>query len=77
MAVADGSIEDWARETLPIATAIYQAMPDGTAISFNEVFEWTPVVEQQLLRGGLRLARVLNSVLDPAMGADAPYRAIR
>ncbi len=74
-AVADGSIDDWAREALPIAAAIYQSMPDGTSISYNEVAQWTPVVEQQLLRGGLRLARVLNATLDPAMNSDAPYKA--
>lgn len=72
-AVADGSVDDWARETLPIAETIYNAFPDGSKLSFNEVFEWTPVVEQQLLRGGLRLARTLNSIFDPASGNISPW----
>lgn len=71
--VAAGSVDDWARETLPIADAIYKAMPEGTNLSFNEVADWVPTVEQQLLRGGLRLARVLNSIYDPALSATAPY----
>ena len=48
-------------------------MPEGYSLSYNQVAEWTPVVEQQLLRGGLRLARVLNSIFDPQMAADSPY----
>ena len=40
---------------------------------YNEVADWTPTVEQQLLRGGLRLARILNSLFDPSMKQNAPY----
>ena len=72
-AVTAGSIDDWAREALPIAESIYKSMPEGYSLSYNQVAEWTPVVEQQLLRGGLRLARVLNSIFDPQMAADSPY----
>lgn len=72
-AIAAGTIDDWARETLPIAANIYDSMPDGFNLSYNEVADWTPVVEQQLLRGGLRLARVLNSIFDPAMAGTSPY----
>ena len=48
-------------------------MPAGSKISYNEVADWTPTVEQQLLRGGLRLARILNSLFDPSMKQNAPY----
>lgn len=72
-AIAAGSIDDWARETLPIAANIYQAFPAGTSVSYNEVFEWTPTIEQQLLRGGLRLARILNAIYDPASGNQSPW----
>ncbi|MDE6322880.1 MAG: S1/P1 nuclease [Paramuribaculum sp.] len=72
--IADGSVDDWARETLPIAAEIYRSFPQGTNISYNEVFEWTPVVEQQLLRGGLRLARILNALFDPSLAGTGPYR---
>ncbi|MCM1349326.1 MAG: S1/P1 nuclease [Firmicutes bacterium] len=72
-AVATGSVDDWARETLPLAASIYKAFPEGKTISYNEVFEWTPVIEQQLLKGGLRLARVLNAIYDPASGEVSPW----
>ena len=31
-------------------------------MSYNQIAYWTPVVEQQFLRGGLRLASLLNSI---------------
>lgn len=73
-AVADGSVDDWARETLPVSAEIYKAFPEGKNVSFNEVFEWTPVVEQQLLRAGLRLGRTLNAIFDPASGETSPWQ---
>lgn len=73
-AVAGGSLDDWAKETLAVASVVYDAFPEGKRISYNEVAEWEPVIEQQLLRGGLRLARVLNSLFDPALRSTAPYK---
>lgn len=57
-----GNFDDWAKETLAIATRVYDATPENTKISYDYVAEWTPVVEQQFLRGGLRLARILNDI---------------
>ncbi len=61
-----GNVDDWARETYGIATRVYDYFPDGRKVSYNEIAAWTPVIEQQLLRGGLRLARILNAIYDPA-----------
>ena len=32
---------------------------------YNEIARWTPVIETQFLRGGLRLAHILNTIYDP------------
>lgn len=61
-----GNIDDWAKQSHGIATKLYEAFPSGTKIAYDEIAEWTPTVEQQFLRGGLRLARVLNAIFDPA-----------
>lgn len=61
-----GNIDDWARESVAIAARVYDYFPSGTKISYNQIAQWTPTIEQQLLRGGLRLAEVLNAVFDPA-----------
>lgn len=64
--IAAGNIDDWAKETLAIATQAYTETPTGKKISYDEIAQWAPVIEQQFLRGGLRLARVLNAIFDPS-----------
>lgn len=64
-ATAAGNIDDWGRETYEIATRVYDYFPSGSRVSYNQIAAWTPVIEQQLLRGGLRLARVLNAIFEP------------
>jgi hypothetical protein len=63
-AITAGSLDDWAKETMAITTEVYNAMPEGTNISYNEIADWTPTIENQLLKGGLRLAYILNSIFD-------------
>lgn len=64
--IEQGTLDDWAKESWRTATTIYEAFPAGSQISYNEIATWTPTVEQQLLKAGLRLALVLNSIFDPA-----------
>lgn len=64
--LASGNIDDWAHRTLDSAAAIYDATPEGTNLSYNEVARWAPLIENSLLAGGLRLARILNALFDPA-----------
>ena len=61
---ASGEPVDWFRETLALCTEIYEATPEGTKISYDYVSKYTPIIERQLLRGGLRLARLLNGIYD-------------
>lgn len=68
-AIVDGSIDDWAKQTLALATQVYQSTPEGTNLSYDQVAAATPVIEQQLLNGGLRLAHLLNLIFDPAYRA--------
>jgi hypothetical protein len=64
--VKDGTPQSWGKETYGICSEVYDATPEGTGISYDYVAQWTPVVENQLLKGGLRLADILNSVFDPS-----------
>ena len=45
-----------------ICKEIYGFTPEGTDISYDYLFKYTPVVERQFLRGGHRLARLLNEI---------------
>lgn len=64
--ILDGSCpEKWGNESYGIAKKIYETTPPETNIEYNYIAEWTPVIEKQMLRGGLRLADLLNSIFDP------------
>lgn len=66
--IISGTVDDWARQTFDIATQCYVYFRPGAKVMYNDIARWTPVIEQQFLRGGLRLAHVLNSIFDPAYG---------
>ena len=59
-----GTITDWAKETHELATSVYNSTPQSYNISYDYVAEWAPTIEIQLLKGGLRLANILNSIYD-------------
>lgn len=52
-------------ETYGIVEKVYHSTPEGTDVSYDYIAEWTPVVEDRFLRGGLRLADLLNGIFDP------------
>ena len=60
--ITAGEPADWAKETHEICKEIYGFTPEGTDISYDYLFKYTPVVERQFLRGGHRLARLLNEI---------------
>lgn len=68
-----GDLDSWARETYVIATKVYDSTPEGTEISYDYVEQWRPTVETQLLRGGRRLAHILNSIFDPAYNGQEKF----
>lgn len=55
--------DQWAKQTYEICKEVYEKTPKNTNIEYNYIAEWTPVIEKQFLRGGLRLANVLNNSL--------------
>lgn len=75
--IISGTIDDWAKQTIEICDDVYKAFPVGSKISYNEVAEWTPVVENQFLNGGLRLAHVLNLIFDPAYRSSSTSTIVR
>ncbi len=57
-----GEPKDWVEETHAICEKIYEDSPEGVRISYDYIEKYTPVVELQFLRGGYRLARLLNDI---------------
>ena len=63
--VKGGTPDSWGRETWRICRDVYEDTPEDTIISYDYIARWTPVIERQWLKGGLRLADLLNSIFDP------------
>lgn len=64
--ITAGTVDDWARQTLGIASAVYVYFRPGQKVMYNDIARWGGTIEQQFLRGGLRLAHILNTLYDPA-----------
>lgn len=60
--VQQGTPEEWFAQTVAITKKIYELTPEGAKISYDYINAMTPVIEQQLLLGGLRLAALLNEL---------------
>lgn len=64
--VMSGSIEEWFDETVEEADKIYEYVEsmdeDVPNLSYQFVYDFSPVLEEQLLNAGYRLAYVLNSI---------------
>ena len=61
-----GSYETWFNDTVAHAADIYEYIDDLNQetpnLSYQYIYDYTPLVEQQLLLGGYRLAYVLNTI---------------
>ncbi len=62
--IEEGDIHSWAAQTHEIAKEVYLDSPSDKKLSYSYVAKWTPIIEQQFIRGGIRLAYVLNSIYD-------------
>lgn len=64
--IMSGSYEEWFIRTVENASRIYEYIEDvgqdNPNLSYKYVYDFSPMLEQQLLLGGYRLAYVLNSI---------------
>lgn len=61
-AIVQGTPNDWIEECVTLADDVYRNSATGANLSYDYVAQYAPVVEQQLLKGGLRLAALLEEV---------------
>jgi hypothetical protein len=62
--IQQGGVLDWVYEVRGVVNRIYDGVQSGDKLSYRYSYDWWPTVEDQLLRGGLRLAAVLNEIYD-------------
>lgn len=60
--LSKGKAVDWLNQSHAIATEIYKATPEKSKVSYDYIAYYAPVIEKQLLSGGLRLAKILNEL---------------
>ena len=61
-AIVQGTPNDWIEETVRLVADIYAVSTTGENLSYDYVAHYASVVEQQLLKGGLRLAALLEEI---------------
>ncbi|MEI9944708.1 MAG: S1/P1 nuclease [Chitinophagaceae bacterium] len=54
------SLEDWFYESHVLSDSIYDATPTESKLSYKYNYQFQKILDQQLLKGGLRLAALLN-----------------
>jgi len=61
-AVQKGDVHDWVEESHDLANVLYASVETGEKLGYAYGYKYWNLVEQQLQRGGLRLAKVLNEL---------------
>ena len=67
--------EDWTNESHRAVLGVYAGVPATGRIGQAYFDEQRPVVEEQLKKGGVRLAMLLNDAFRPSAGADTGERS--
>ena len=60
--MSQGTPNDWIEETVELARDVYANSPSGVNLSYDYVAMYAPIIEQQFLKGGIRLAKLLEEI---------------
>ncbi len=60
--IQNGNLLNWVDETQDLANEVYDSVEVGEKLFYRYSYDWWPTVEQQLQKGGLRLAKILNDI---------------
>ena len=61
-AIENGEILDWAYESQKLAQRIYSKTSNDDKLSYKYSYENFSIVRDQLQKGGIRLAKILNDI---------------
>jgi hypothetical protein len=61
-AYMQGTPNDWIEETVILANDVYERASEVSNMSYDYVAECTPILEQQFLKGGIRLAKLIEEI---------------
>jgi len=57
-----GSLLDWVEEIRVETRKVYESAADGDSLGYRYMYDYFSIVEQQLQYGGVRLAKILNTI---------------
>ena len=60
--IASGDLLDWMYESKDLSSKVYAGVQVGDKLGYEYAYIWFPVVREQLQKGGIRLAEVLNDI---------------
>ncbi|MCM5661551.1 S1/P1 nuclease [Galbibacter mesophilus] len=60
--IVNGSILDWAEESQNLAIKVYESAEVGEKLGYNYMYDHFSTVQEQLKKGGLRLAKILDDI---------------
>ncbi len=63
-AIQSGTVIDWVNEVHQITKKVYKSVNVGENLRYKYSYDHFGMVRQQLQRGGIRLAKVLNDIFD-------------
>lgn len=61
-AIQSGTLLDWIKESQVLAEKVYASVEEGDHLKYKYMYNWFPVVREQLQKGGVRLAEILNEI---------------
>ncbi|HET8753963.1 MAG TPA: S1/P1 nuclease [Salinimicrobium sp.] len=62
--IASGDVLDWMYESKSLSNKVYDSVEIGEKLGYEYTYVWFPVVREQLQKGGIRLAAVLNDIFE-------------
>lgn len=62
--LTDGNLEDWLFDSYQKSAEIYSGVKDGDELKYRYDYDHVELLERQLLKAGLRLAKLLNEIFD-------------
>ena len=60
--IQSGTVVDWINETQKLAIKVYASAKNGDKLSYKYSYDHLGLVQSQLQKGGLRLAKILNEL---------------
>ncbi len=60
--IEEGNFETWMYESKALSEKTYASVQAGDKLGYRYMYVWFPVVRDQLHKGGIRLAHVLNEI---------------